>query len=211
MAVKCGIFAAFRLPSGDVFIGRLLCGRTRRCSTCAKLRALSLVKAIAWLAENDQRKLVFITVTFKPSLGVTMLSAPAWRNRIAQAMRRHREVFGNLVYVCALEAHKSGKPHFHFIALAHGVRKARDIMRAAVHGSFVNAKLVDTTAQAIAYVGKYASKGGILTCSRLVSKAIAILEPPSGAELVAIADPLATFEEFVDSLIASGYNVINAK
>ena len=212
MAVKCGVFAAFRLPNGDVIVGNLYCGATRRCQVCARRRAASLVRALAWLAHNDSRKLMFLTVTFRVGLQVTMANAPSWRNRVVQSMRRHKEIFGSqVVYICALEPHKSGKPHFHFVLLASGVRKAKGIVRRAVKGSFVHAKLVDLTAQAVSYVGKYATKGGVLTCSRLVSKAISILEPPGGCELIAIGDQFATRREFIDSLIVAGYNVINAK
>ena len=179
----CGAPALYRSPTGDLVFGRWHCGATLRCPHCAKKRARSLLLALARV-QPPQLKLCHLTVTFKPSLGVTFKNISKVRHAVLEHLRRALRP-SLLEYVCVVERHQSGKPHLHIAIWYTTVRALQRDARTAVKGSHVRAKLVADNAQ-LAYLAKYAGKqtSAKLTSSRNVARLAN--KPPSGWELVSV-------------------------
>ena len=191
----CGSRALYRSPAGDLVFGKWSCGATLRCPHCAKKRARSLLLALARV-QPPQLKLCHLTVTFKPSLGVTFKNISKVRHAVLEHLRRALRP-SLLEYVCVVEKHQSGKPHLHIAIWYTTVRALQRDARAVVKGSHVRAKLVADELQ-LAYLAKYAGKqtSAKLTSSRNVARLAN--EPPSGWQLVSIKPSHLTEAEWIN-------------
>ncbi len=194
MKHSCGSVAAYRSPKGDLVFGRWYCGATLKCAACAARRARALLGALQAVMPRDL-KLCHLTVTFKPSLGVTLQNVAKRRHALIEWLRRRN---GGVTpdYVCVVEKHRSGKPHLHIAVWWRTVRDLQKTARDAVQGSHVRAKLISDGRQA-AYLAKYVGKqaSAKLTSSRNVARLAARRTEP-GWTLVAIKPSTLTDEEF---------------
>lgn len=190
----CGTIAAYRSPKGDLVFGKWRCGATLKCAACGRRRARALLGALQAVMPRDL-KLCHLTVTFKPSLNVTVQNVAKRRHALIEWLRR-RNAGVTPDYVCVVERHKSGKPHLHIAVWWKTVRDLQKTARDAVQGSHVRAKLVTDDRQ-LTYLAKYAGKqvGAKLTSSRNVARLAARRAEP-GWTLVAIKSSTLTDEEF---------------
>jgi len=177
------------------------CESSRRCNRCAQLRARRLAKALRAIADDSALKVVFLTVTFKPSLKVTLQNIKQWRHRVLEVFRR-RAIASELPfeYICVIERHKSGAPHLHILICWITVRSVRDIARQAVKGSHCVARLARDE-KVDGYIAKYSVKQGEpLTSSRNVARRAAHFVARGMYELVAVKPPNVTVADWLDSL-----------
>mgnify|MGYP005851718815 CR=1 FL=1 len=197
---SCGSHALYRSPAGDLVFGKWYCGATLRCQHCAKKRARSLLLALARV-QPPQLKLCHLTVTFKPSLGVTFKNISKVRHAVLEHLRRALRP-SLLEYVCVVEKHQSGKPHLHIAIWYTTVRALQRDARAVVKGSHVRAKLVADELQ-LAYLSKYVGKqsSAKITSSRNVARLA--MKPPSGWELISVKPAHLTELEWIDIVKSS--------
>lgn len=190
----CGSVAAYRSPSGDLVFGKWHCGATLKCAACGGRRARALLGALQSVQPGDL-KLCHLTVTFKPSLGVTIRNVAKRRHALVEWLRR-RNAGVTPDYVCVVEKHRSGKPHLHIAVWWRTVRDLQKTARDAVQGSHVRAKLIVDSSQ-LAYLAKYVGKqaGAKITSSRNVAR-LAQRRGEQGWELIAIKPQGLTDEEF---------------
>ena len=193
----CGARALYRSPTGDLVFGKWSCGATLRCPHCAKKRARALLLALARV-QPPYLKLCHLTVTFKPSLNVTLRNISKVRHAVLEHLRRSLRP-ALLEYVCVVERHRSGKPHLHIAIYYPSVRALQRDARDAVKGSHVRAKLIADDSQ-MAYLSKYVGKqsSAKLTSSRNVARLAK--NPPSGWELVSVKPTHLTEAEWIDTL-----------
>ena len=193
----CGARALYRSPTGDLVFGKWSCGATLRCPHCAKKRARALLLALARV-QPPYLKLCHLTVTFKPSLNVTLRNISKVRHAVLEHLRRSLRP-ALLEYVCVVERHRSGKPHLHIAIWYTTVRALQRDARAAGKGAHERAKWVGDSAQ-LAYLAKYAGKqtSAKLTSSRNVARLAN--KPPSGWQLVSIKPGHLTEAEWIDTL-----------
>lgn len=168
---SCGTTALYRSPKGDLVFGKWSCGATLKCHACAQRRAARLLFALKSV-QAPELKLIALTVTFKPSLGVTHKNLSKFRHAIFEHLRRSLKLSGReLEYVSVVERHKSGLPHLHIAIWYPTVRMLMRDARVAVKGSHVRAKLIRDDRQ-LRYLAKYVGKqsGAKLTSSRNVAR-----------------------------------------
>jgi len=194
--------------TGQLTLAAVPCESSRRCSYCSQLRARRLSRALRVQAEHSGLKMIFVTITFKPTLGVTMRNVGSWRHRILEYLRRRADAACiPLDYVSVIEAHKTGLPHIHMLLNWTTVRAARRIARDAVKGSHCVAKLVRDD-HVETYLSKYVSKqGASLTSSRTVARCAAQSVARGLYELVAVKPSHMTVAEWLDSLNIWWYDV----
>jgi hypothetical protein len=191
---KCGSTAAYRSPSGDLVFGKWHCGATLKCTTCGGRRARALINALQSVQPGDL-KLCHLTVTFKPSLNVTIKNVAKRRHALIEWLRRRNALVAP-DYVCVVERHKSGKPHLHIALWWRTVRDLQRAARDAVQGSHVRAKLIRDSNQ-LTYLAKYVGKqsSAKITSSRNVAR-LAQRRSEAGWELIAVKPENLTDEEF---------------
>ena len=196
----CGALALYRSPTGDLTLGRWRCGATLRCQHCARKRARSLLLALARV-QPPQLKLCHLTVTFKPSLGVTFNNISRVRHAVLEHLRRALRP-SLLEYVCVVERHRSSKPHLHIAIYYPTVRALQRDARTAVKGSHVRAKLIADDSR-LAYLSKYVGKqcSAKMTSSRNVARLAN--KPPSGWELISVKPDHLTEMEWLDIIKCS--------
>lgn len=169
---SCGNIAAWRNKvTNQISFSAWRCGATLKCEKCARRRARALLTALA-AVQPPGLKLIHLTITFKPTLGVTHANLPRVRHAIFEFLRRRLNEKGRgLEYVCAVEKHRSGKPHLHIAIWYPTVRALQRDARAAVKGSHCHARLVRDDVQLL-YLSKYVGKqrGSKLTSSRNVAR-----------------------------------------
>jgi hypothetical protein len=194
--------------TGELRLATVPCESSRRCTYCAQLRARRLARALRSSAEESRLKVVFLTVTFKPSLKVDMRNVKTWRHRILEVFRRRAIASAiPLDYVCAIERHKSGAPHLHFLIAWTTVRAVRDVARGAVKNSHCVAKLARDD-HVETYLSKYVSKQGEpLTSSHAVARRAMQSVARGLYELIAVKPSHMTVAEWLDSLNIWWYDV----
>jgi hypothetical protein len=197
-----------RRADGALFVLTVPCESSRKCDKCARTRAKRLSSALRRLADEDALKVVFLTVTFAPSLGVSMRNIAAWRHRLFEHFRRRAcEAEIPLNYVAVVERHKSGKPHLHVLLAWVTVRSARLVARAAVKGSHCVARLVrDDSVDT--YLVKYVTKqGASLTSSRDVARRAALSVNRGIYELVDVKPAHMDIHAWLDALNVWWYDI----
>lgn len=175
----------FLYPNGDVVICRipsieyekhLLTDKERKKSRFFQLsyqKYRLLASAASIMSKTAENKLIFLTFTFNDKLKIKEVMANQIWNRF---IKNFKKTYGCKNYVGVLEYHKSGTPHYHFIAdfpyspiveinkawiaaITSSVGNDYDFVLGSVRLPEDTDSVVDNTSRAVRYLCKYFSKG----------------------------------------------------